>query len=182
MPLGDGRFVEHKGRAVSSPSQRVLLFVLLAAASLPLGCENRTVNPVDASWKKIEVEYCVGEPPVVAMASWGTEDPRLLAELREALVIASRQGLTLVPTMTTNRIALTLADGSDVVLHIYDEERLSYYNPADRQESYSIVTNKGFVEKLRNTIQTTTGESIQFYYDREVTISRRRRTEAEGSE
>jgi hypothetical protein len=139
---------------------------------MPLGCEKSTLNPAAASWQKIKVEYCVGTPPAVAMASWETEDQRLLGELRDALEIKSRQGLISVPTMTTNRIALTLADGDDFVLHIYDEEMLSFYNPANRQQSYAITADKGFVEKLRSVIQAARGERVHSYYDREVTISR----------
>jgi len=106
------------------------------------------------------------------MKSWETEDRKLLEDLRGALKIKSRQALSLVPTMTTNRIALTLADGKDIVMYIYDEERLSFYNVADRRQSCSITTDRGFVEKLKNVIRDAADEPIHFYYDREVTISR----------
>lgn len=161
-----------KGIIVPSQSRRVLLLVLLAATTLPSGCGNSKTDPVAASWKKIKVEYCVGSPPMVTMKSWETEDRKLLEDLRGALKIKSRQALSLVPTMTTNRIALTLADGKDIVMYIYDEERLSFYNVADRRQSCSITTDRGFVEKLKNVIRDAADEPIHFYYDREVTISR----------
>lgn len=147
-----------------SQSKRILLLVLLTAAALPLGCENsKPPDPVATSWKKLKVEYSVGSPPTVTMKSWETEDQKLLDDIHDALKIKSKQALTLVPTMRTNRIVITLADGNDVIMHIYDEEQLSYHNPANRQQSYSILADKGFVEKLRNVIQTATGEKIHFY-------------------
>lgn len=155
-----------------SQSKQILLLVLLTVSVTSSGCENSKPDPVATSWKKLKVEYCVGSPPTVTMKSWETEDQKLLDDIHDALKIKSRQALTLVGTMTTNRIAITLADGNDVIMYILDEERLSYHNPANRQQSYSVITDKGFVEKLRNVIQAATGERIHFYYDRRVQIIR----------
>jgi hypothetical protein len=106
------------------------------------------------------------------MKSWMTEDHVLLDNLYKAFKIRKKQGLTLIPTMTTNCIRIKMTDGQDIIMYIYDEELLSFYNASDRQQSYSIHAERGFVDKLRNVIQSETGETISFYYDREVSISR----------
>ena len=153
------------------PTQ-VLLLAILTAAVASLGCNNNYPDPATTAWAKIEVNYCVGSPPTVTMKSWATEDQGLLNDLHDAFKIKTKRGLSLVGTMTTNCIELRLADGKAIVMYVLGEERLTSHNPANRKQSYSLTTEKGFVGKLRDVIQAATGETVHFYYRREVTISR----------
>ena len=105
------------------------------------------------------------------MKSWETKDQGLLKELHDAFKVRATHGLSLIQTMTTNRLALTLEDDRELLLYIFDTGRLTWYNRRDRQESYAIDVEGVFVDTLRRTIQATTREAVHFYYDTEVTVS-----------
>ena len=166
---------------MSSQSKRAkwVIQLVIAAPILLFGCCLGSclipwpqLNPAAVPWKKMTVEYCMGEPPAVTMKSWETEDQKLLNDLRGVLIIKEQRGSILVPTMLTNRIAVTRTDGKNIIMYIPSEYEVWFHNAANRKQSYSSYIDSVFATKLRYMIEDATGERIHFYYGREVTITR----------
>ena len=149
------------------------LMLLFAMTLLAAGCKARQSDPLGLTatkWKSLSVQYCVGEGSTVVMKSWSTSDEALLDQLQH-LGVQEVSPLSLIGTMTTNRLDIVLATGETIRMYVLDEHMLTMHDPARKKKSYSLRLDGDFVKRLRSMIDDQAHDSIHFYYDHEVSVA-----------
>lgn len=129
-------------------------------------------NLMESRWVSLTVFYCVGDGKdgVVQGKKWTTKDKEVLTRLRSAYHEIARRGGMVAGTMTTNKVAITLENGQEWWLYLFDEHLASLQGVPNRRPTYHLEINPNFVESLRAEILRETGETAYFYYPYEVRI------------
>jgi hypothetical protein len=161
----------------------ILLFPVVGYFSLDAWL-NYHMSVTGREWKRLSVDYCVGEGQQVQMKTWTTSEPQLLNKLRNSLTIYRQTGLTLIGTMRTNRLTIDFNYGNRLEMYVIQEEecklspyqgekcQLSFHDPDRRYLSFHLDTSGEFVRLMRKEIEAGGEGKIHFCYDHEVVISR----------
>jgi len=140
----------------------------LALGALSLsGCWTMQVKIPDlhsAKWKSLEVEYLVKTDSGERGRVWSTVDPKVLDCLQKSLVVASDGDLWGYGTMTSNRIAIQLADGRKYILHVISDNHLCLNDYGSAKTGWSLDATADFQQTLKALIQEATKDDLIWYH------------------
>lgn len=154
---------------IAFPARLIVFGQIIISLSVG-GCKSDPPDVANTTWDSITVSYCDGSGPDVVMKTWTSEDEPVLTTLRTSLKIRSWEGRSTIAGMRTNEITIGLSDGQELVMNIFDAERIGLYDKKNTYRSYSLSVDSFFVETLRAIVKKHAGGDVIFWYSREVNI------------
>lgn len=151
----------------------VISCILFLVIMCGCGSHDECSDPLQicsAEWESLSVQYCVGAGPQVVAKKWASRDEAVMRRLKKAMIIKECASLSLIGTMTTNRLQMRLDDGNAIEMYVLANTQLSMHDPKRPKRSYLLIVDTAFVEVLKNVIAADTGDDPRFYYSHEVDV------------